>query len=75
MSDLFKKIKGIFIEEDASKETPKTNSDSLKSDTMAPSTANQPVNNVSSSSFRASMPIDMNSSDKPDDKFFDILFR
>ena len=76
MSDLLKKIKGIFIDEDGSKETPKISTDTLKSDTMITANATSAVNTATTnSSFRAAMPIDLNKSDKPDDKFFDILFR
>ncbi len=76
MSDLLKKIKGIFIEEDATKETPKVNSDNLKGDTMTPANIATPVYSApENTSFRAAMPIDINSTEKPDEKFFDIFFR
>jgi len=76
MSDLLKKIKGIFVEDTGANDSPKVNSENLKKDAMTQATSTSAANAVSANtSFRAAMPIDINSSEKPDEKFFDILFR
>ena len=76
MSDLLKKIKGIFVEDTSANEAPKVNSENLKTDSMTQATSTVGANTVSTNTaFRSAMPIDVNSSDKPDEKFFDILFR